>query len=350
MLISNEVKLDFDDVLMVPQRSTLSSREEVELERKFLFYHSPRELTVVPIFCSNMTTVATFEMATVLSKFKMITCLHKYYSCEELCSYFNKSGSIDYNWVSIGYKGNDLDKLKELADKGVVPNIVIDVPNGHMQSFVSFCNEVRHAFPVSIICAGNVCTPEMTQELIIHGGVDIVKLQIGPGAACTTRKMTGVGYGTLSCVIECAHVAHGLKYQDKRLGLVCSDGGCRYPGDVCKALGANADFVMLGSYFAGTDECDPEEWVYDEDNQKKSMLFYGMSTHYAQEKYAEGRKEYRASEGAMIDIPYKGPVRESVLEMLGGIRSSCSYIGADSVKNMGKCAKFIRVSKIHQDF
>jgi len=212
-----------------------------------------------------------------------------------------------------------------------------------MESFVKFCAQVREEFPDSIICAGNVTTPEICEELIIHGKVDICKIQIGPGSQCETRKMTGVGYGTFSCVQECSHAAHGLKSNKSRLGLVMSDGGCKDVGDICKALCGGSDWIMLGGMFAGTDECEGE-WEYDAEN-KSVLTFYGMSSHYAQEKHGVGKKEYRASEGKVSKIPYKGPVADVIQEILGGIRSCGAYIGAKNLKDYSKCAKFVKILK-----
>lgn len=345
-----ETKLDYDDVLIRPRRSPTASRSKVVLEREFKFYHSPREWSGVPIICSNMSCVAGIEMARALNKHKIVTCLHKYLSVDELGSFFQKDGSLDYNWVSIGYKETEIDKLEDLFRRyEIYPNICIDVPNGYMDTFVDFCKKVRINFPDSIIMAGNVCTEDMTQELIIHGGVDIVKLQIGPGSACRTRMMTGVGYGTFSCVKESSKAAHGLKTKERCLGLVCADGGCKHPGDVCKALCSGADFVMLGGFFGGTKEsCG--DWELDEKGNKKNLVFYGMSTHHAQKKHDIGKRSYRASEGDILKIPYKGPVDNVVQELLGGIRSCCAYIGANRTKDMSKCASFIKVNKIHDNF
>jgi GMP reductase len=236
---------------------------------------------------------------------------------------------------------------------------VIDVPNGYMETFVKFCELVRSSFPDSIICAGNVTTPEICEELIIHGKIDICKVQIGPGSQCETRKMTGIGYGTFSCVQECSHAAHGLRSGASRLGLIMSDGGCRSPGDVCKSMCGGADWVMIGGMFAGTDECDGE-WDYEYKNslgyweklkpdqdpidsrrlRKTHLTFYGMSSHYAQEKHGVGKKKYRASEGRVSKVPYKGPVEDVVQEILGGLRSCGAYIGAKYLKDFSKCAKF----------
>lgn len=361
MLISQEIKLDFDDVLIVPQRTTLESRKEVILERNFKFYHSPRVWNGIPIVCSNMVPLTSKKMAIELSKFKMVTALHKYYNSDELLDIINEVG-VDYAWVSIGKSCHDIEKLKNLTGKlGSSPNIIIDVPNGYMESFVKFCKDVRIAFPDSIIAAGNVTTPEICEELIIHGGVDICKIQIGPGQFCETRTVTGVGYGTFSCINECGHATHGLKTDVGRLGLIMSDGGCRTSGDVCKAMCGGSDFVMIGGMFAGVEECDGE-WKYEYntgqfwqpldpqysfpcEKRKVSLTFYGMSSHLAQEKHAEGKKDYRASEGKVEKVSYKGPVKNIVKEILGGLRSCGTYIGAKYLKDFNKCAKFIKINR-----
>ena len=238
------------------------------------------------------------------------------------------------------------------------PNICIDVANGYTDDFVAFCNKVRSQVSKhTIIMAGNVCTPEMVQELILHGGVDIVKVGIGPGSACTTRLKTGCGYPQLSAIIECSHAAHGLRNGDGRLGLICADGGCRNPADVCKAFAAGADFVMLGGMLAGTYECEGDwqyEWVSDGKHDyyhkmvRKSLKFYGMSSTEAQSKYG-GVKDYRASEGRVKEVPYKGPAKDIVLDVLGGLRSACAYIGATKLKDMNKCAEFNVVNRTHFD-
>jgi GMP reductase len=364
MLLSQDVKLDYDDVLIVPQRTTLESRKDVVLERNFSFYHSPRIWNGIPIVCSNMVPLASLSMAVKLSEHKMVTALHKYYSSLELVEIIN-AASEDYAWVSIGKSEQDVEKLKEVSDSiGSAPNIIIDVPNGYMESFVKFCSSVRKRFPESIICGGNVTTPEICEELIIHGGLDICKIQISPGSQCETRKMTGVGYGTFSCVQECSHATHGLRAASGKLGLVMSDGGCKTPGDVCKSICGGADWVMLGGMFAGTDECEGDwehEYLGEDGNwsplsqnqqridsrklRRKSLTFYGMSSHYAQEKHGVGKKKYRASEGKVSKVPHKGPVEDVIQEILGGVRSCGAYIGARNLKDYSKCAKFIRVGR-----
>jgi GMP reductase len=321
---------------------------------------------------ANMDTTGTFAMAQSLQKLKAITCLHKHYDAKE---YVDRLDSIpldlNYCWHSMGINDNEINKLNQIWHQtGIMPNICIDVANGYTDNFVDFCAKIRNtvgSYP--IIMAGNVCTPEMVQELILHGGVDIVKIGIGPGSACTTRLKTGVGYPQLSAIIECAHAAHGLKSDDKHLGLICADGGCRVPADVVKAFAANADFVMLGGMFAGADECEGE-WEYEYQagmnagmaetfwqpfdpgyataKRKTHLTFYGMSSHKAQNKYG-GIKDYRASEGRVVRVQYKGRSEDVMKDILGGIRSACAYVGADSLKDLPKCAEFIRVNRTHFD-
>lgn len=363
--IINEKKLDFDDVLIVPQRSVLTSRSEIDLKRTFSFYNSTRIWSGIPIICANMS-FASFDMAKCLSKFKMITCLHKYHTVDQLYDFFiDNPDCIDYTFVSIGYKKSDLSHILELKQKlGKQPNLCIDVPNGHMDVFVKYCKKVRDHFPESIIIAGNVTNTSSTQELLIYGGIDIVKCGIGGGSACTTRFITGCGVPQLSCVLENSYVAHGLQNGSKKLGLICSDGGHKNSGDVCKALCAGSDFVMLGGMFAGTEKCDGE-WEYEYYSQlgfwqpidpknnnpkrKTKFTYYGMSTHHAQELYEDSIKDYRASEGTKITVKFKGETEKTIQELLGGIRSCCCYIGSDSIKHMSKCSQFCLVNSIHSN-
>ncbi|NBP04479.1 MAG: GMP reductase, partial [Proteobacteria bacterium] len=355
--IINETKLDFDDVLIVPQRSTLTSRSEIHLERTFQFYHSPRVWSGIPIICANMSFCG-LDMARSLAKHQIIACLHKYHTVEQLKKYFiDFPENIDYTFVSIGYKKSDLAHLVELKKQlGRQPNICIDIPNGHMDVFVKYCKKVRENFTDSIIIAGNVTNTSSTQELIIYGGVDIIKCGIGGGSACTTRFMTGCGLPQLSTCLENAYVAHGLQNGYKKLGLICSDGGHKNTGDVCKALCAGSDFVMLGGYFAGSEPCEGEweyggdyAWINATEKTKGNFTYYGMSTHHSQEIYEDSIKSYRASEGTKITVPYKGSIDKVIQELLGGIRSCCCYIGADSIKNMSKCSQFCMVNKIHSN-
>tara|TARA_B100001123_G_C15344360_1_gene1036327 strand:+ start:1423 stop:2523 length:1101 start_codon:yes stop_codon:yes gene_type:complete len=363
MKVQHDIKLDFDDVLLAPHRTYTASRKNVKLDRTFQFYHANKSWSGIPIMAANMDTTGTLAMSKALSPHRMITCLHKYYDPNtilqlEYCPFST------YTWYTLGIKDIDFDRLCNTVEQtNIVPNICIDVANGYTENFVKFCAKVRQKFSHRcIIMAGNVCTPEMVQELILHGGVDIVKIGIGPGSACTTRLKTGVGYPQLSAIIECAHAAHGLKSDEKRMGLICADGGCRTAGDVCKALAANADFVMLGGMLAGTEECEGEweegalvNWHEDKPPEitdktvKKYLKFYGMSSKIAQDKHGEGLNDYRSSEGRSIKVPYKGPAKYVIQDILGGVRSCCAYIGATSIKDMSKCAEFIRVNRTHFD-
>lgn len=367
MKIVNDTKLDFDDVLLVPQRSRAASRVSVLVDRQFSFYHSSRTWSGVPIVAANMDCVGTFAMAKSLNKLNAITCLHKHHGEEE---YDPNTYNIGNHWHSMGIQEKEIEKLSRIYERlNCFPNLCIDVANGYTDNFVNFCRKVReYVGSTSIIMAGNVCTPEMVQELILHGGVDIVKIGIGPGSACTTRLKTGVGYPQLSAIAECSHAAHGLKSDDRKLGLICADGGCRTPSDVVKAFAANADFVMLGGMLAGTEECDGEwkyEYLtkpsnaaqqfwqpikpgYETEQRKVSLTFYGMSSHKAQKKYG-GIKTYRASEGRVLTVPYKGHAEEIMTDLLGGIRSACAYTGSSSLKDLPKCAEFIKVNRVHFD-
>jgi len=360
MKINYEPKLDFDDVLLVPKRSRAASRSGVITDRTFSFYHSSRKWTGLPIMIANMDTTGTFDMADSITEFDAITCLHKHYSVPE---YQKRMYNLDTYWYSMGIHQEDLDKLDSLINRlEKVPNICIDVANGYTDNFVNFCKRIRDSLGSEpIIMAGNICTPEMVQELILHGGVDIVKVGIGPGSACTTRLKTGVGYPQLSAIAECSHAAHGLKNVNSHCGLICADGGCRLPADVVKAFAANADFVMLGGMFAGAEECEGE-WEYEfwsdagfwqpldagakTEKRKTSLTFYGMSSHKAQEKYG-GIKDYRSSEGRVIKVPYKGYAENIMLDILGGIRSACAYVGASTLKDLPKCAEFTLVNRVH---
>ena len=382
MKINNEPKLDFDDILLVPQRSTVKSRKNVDLKRTFKFYHSRKEWTGLPIIGSNMDTTGCFAMGAALNNYDAITCLHKHYSPKQINDYFEYYNHEKNVWVSIGMGNWDIANLHTVSEKlHHPPNICIDIANGYTEKFVGWCSDVRESFPDSIIMAGNVCTPEMVQELILHGGVDIVKVGIGPGSACTTRLKTGVGYPQLSAIIECSQAAHGLKSGDRRMGLICADGGCKIPADICKAFAANADFVMLGGMLAGTDECEGE-WEYEvpwskkeketiwlnekpdiltdyvpigyepdysKKPRKKSLLFYGMSSEKAQQKHGTGLKEYRASEGRVKRVDYKGPVKDTMDDIAGGLRSCCAYVGATSLKDLPKCAQAVKVNRTHFD-
>jgi GMP reductase len=338
MRVEPELKLDFDDVLIRPKRSVAPSRASVDVRRTYHFRNASPAAgwTGTPIVASNIDTVGTMRMAQALHELNMLTCLHKYYPLDQLIEFFTANPASNSTLYTLGIREEDFDKfklfVKQAGEKARF--VCVDAANGYTKFFVDRVKQVRELCPWAIILAGNVATPEMVQELLIEGGADIVKVGIGPGSVCTTRDMTGVGYPQLSAILECADAAHGNK------GHICADGGCKKPGDVAKAFGAGADFVMLGGMMAGTDECEGE-WVVA-DGQKQSMKFYGMSSAEAQEKHHGGVKEYSAAEGRCVDMPYKGPVSEVVQQITGGLRSACAYVGADRLKDLSKCCTFIR--------
>uniref|UniRef100_A0A6M2DTE7 GMP reductase n=1 Tax=Xenopsylla cheopis TaxID=163159 RepID=A0A6M2DTE7_XENCH len=335
--IVNEVKLDFKDVLLRPKRSTLKSRSEVNLFREITFRNSKQKYNGIPVMASNMDTVGTFAMASVLAKHGLFTTIHKYYSLEDWKKFSNENPDVLPSVAaSSGTGQGDFERLSDILN--AIPGvsfICLDVANGYSQHFVEYVRKVRTAFPNHTIIAGNVVTGEMVEELILSGA-DIIKVGIGPGSVCTTRMKTGVGYPQLSAVIECADAAHGLK------GHIISDGGCTCPGDLAKAFGAGADFVMAGGMFAGHDQCGGDTLEKD---GKKYKLFYGMSSATAMEKHAGGVAEYRSSEGKTVEIPYKGDVESTILDMLGGLRSACTYTGAAKLQELPRRATFIRCTQ-----
>jgi GMP reductase len=339
MRIEEELKLDFKDVLFRPKRSTLGSRAKVELKRDYTYRHSGRHSETVPIIAANMDTVGTFEMAAALAKHHLHVALHKHYLVEDYVTFFNDNNHPvhQYAFYSLGITDADIEKFRMVknATGDAIEFVCIDVANGYTETFIDFVKRFREAYPKTTIMAGNVVTADVTEALIL-AGADIVKVGIGPGSVCTTRKMTGVGYPQLSAIIECADAAHGLG------GHICGDGGCTVPGDVAKAFGGGADFVMLGGMLAAHDESGGE--VVHE-HGKTYRKFYGMSSEVAMEKYAGGVAKYRASEGKAVTLEARGPVEHTVQEILGGLRSTCTYVGARTLKALSKCTTFVRVTQ-----
>ncbi|MTI13441.1 GMP reductase [Sansalvadorimonas verongulae] len=338
MRIESDIKLGFKDVLFRPKRSTLRSRSQVDLQRTFRFMHSGREWTGVPVIAANMDTVGTFEIAKALAEHGMLTALHKHYTLEEWDGFLKDADEDIYNriMVSSGTSDNDFAKLTALLERHPkLYFICIDVANGYSEHFVSFVSKVRESFPDKVIIAGNVVTGEMVEELLL-GGADVVKVGIGPGSVCTTRVKTGVGYPQLSAIIECADAAHGLS------GQIIGDGGCTCAGDVAKGFGGGADFMMLGGMLAGHDESGGE---IVKEGDETFKLFYGMSSSTAMDKHAGGVAEYRASEGKTVKVPYRGPVINTIQDILGGVRSTCTYVGAAQLKELTKRTTFIRVQE-----
>ena len=338
MRIEYDIKLGFKDVMFRPKRSTLKSRSQVDLERTFRMMHSKTEWIGIPIMAANMDTVGTFEMALALADKKLFTAIHKHYSFDEWNQFLANApqGIENYIALSTGTGSHDFEKITQLLQTNPqLKYICIDVANGYSEHFVSFVKQTRKKFTDKVIIAGNVVTGEMVEELLL-AGADIIKVGIGPGSVCTTRIKTGVGYPQLSAIIECADAAHGLG------GQIISDGGCSTPGDVAKAFGAGADFVMLGGMLAGHDESGGATIERDGKTYKQ---FYGMSSATAMDKHAGGVADYRASEGKTVEVAYRGPVENTLNDILGGIRSTCTYVGASHLKELSKRTTFIRVNE-----
>lgn len=388
MRIIDDVKLDFNDVLIVPKRSTLKSRSEVSLIREFKFKWSDKKLKGFGIISANMDTTGTFSMCHAMALHNMFTALHKHYDVEKLVDFYTKGATGDAwqnTFYTMGTSDYEFEKFIKVCD-GISnhspqygPNLIcIDIANGYSEHLIDYVKKVREVCYNSILMVGNVVTPEMTEELILSGA-DIVKVGIGPGSVCTTRKLTGVGYPQLSAIIECADAAHGLG------GHITADGGCTSPGDIAKAFGAGADFVMLGGMLAGHDECEgeivgdvrlqpideveecmsealhcngycykgkvycdikdlPKEAVKIIIPPNAKMKFYGMSSDTAMNKYNGGVANYRASEGKTVEVPYKGSVHKTLQEIEGGVRSACTYTGSKSIKEISKRTTFVRVN------
>ncbi len=347
MIIKPDMKLDYCDVLFEPQRNDMTSREDVNLVRTLKFPHTSTVWTGVPVMASNMDGVGTFSMAKALYPRKMLTVVRKHYTIDDWVAFMDETECqyMDdiYNHMAVSTGTNaifdenaqDYVTLKHVMNRTNIPFICIDVANGYQQAFVDFCKRIRDEFPDKIIIAGNVVTANMVEELIRNGGVDVVKVGIGPGSACTTRLVTGVGVPQFSAVVECSSAAHG---QD---GHIIADGGCCEPGDVSKAFGGGADFVMLGGMLAGYDEGEYE------DCHNGRVRFYGMSSEAAYEAHGHRKDGYRTTEGRVLELLYRGAVEKQIENVLGGVRSTCTYIGARRIKDMPRCAVFVLVNNTH---
>ena len=324
MRVENEKKLDYSDVLIRPKRSTLTSRCNVDMTRTYTFLHSQRNWTGIPVMSANMDTVGTPEMYKVLFKHKMITSPARHYLKNSINTFKGK------NLCMMG----GLEDIDTLADNNSKWDFMgIDVANGYTISVIDAVKSLREKVPNATIVVGNVVTADMTQELIL-AGADIIKVGVGPGSVCTTRIKTGVGYPQLSAVMECADAAHGLNAH------IIADGGCNSSGDIVKAFAAGADFVMIGGMLSGHDECDGE--IID-----GKMKFYGMASESAMSRHNVPHREYRGVEGKTVEVEYRGPVDKTIVDILSGIRSACTYIGAEKLKSLSKCATFIRVNDTH---
>ena len=340
MRIEEEIKLDYSDVLFRPKRSTLKSRKDVDLNRKYTFKHSRLSWKGIPIIASNMDGVGEIDVAKKLTSHKLMTALTKQHDINQIGTIYKKNIFFDSIALSCGTSKDSYNRLNSILKK--YPKfkfICIDVANGYSENFSNFVSEVRKKYPKKTIIAGNVVTADMTQELVLSGA-DIVKVGIGPGSVCTTRIQTGVGYPQLSAVMECADAAHGLGAH------IIADGGCTCPGDVAKGFGAGADFVMLGGMLAGHKEGGGD---IIEEKGSKYIEFYGSSSEEANEKHYGGLANYRSSEGKKVKIQMKNSLDSTIRDILGGVRSSCTYVGASSLKQLSKCTTFVRVNSQYND-
>jgi len=340
MRIEEDIKLDYDDVLFRPKRSTLSSRKDVELKRTYKFKYSNHQWSGVPIIAANMDGVGEIEVAKNLAKFEIMTCLTKQHDLKTVKRNSSVKEIHSQLILSTGTSNEDYKRLNEiLKECSFFEFICIDIANGYSDHFSKFVSSVREKYPTKTIIAGNVVTADMTQELVMNGA-DIVKVGIGPGSVCTTRLQTGVGYPQLSAVIECADAAHGLGAH------IIADGGCTCPGDVAKAFGGGGDFVMLGGMFAGHEEGGGKKI---KKNGSQLIEFYGSSSDTAITKHYGGLSDYRSSEGKKVQLKYRGKIKDTVQNILGGLRSSCTYVGAPSLKQLSKCTTFVRVNQQYND-
>jgi len=340
MRIEEDIKLDYADVLFRPKRSTLSSRKDVELKRSYKFKYSNHHWSGIPIIAANMDGVGEIEVAKNLAKFEIMTCLTKQHDIKVIKRNSNIKDIHKNLILSTGTSKEDYKRLNDiLKEYSFFEFICIDIANGYSDHFSKFVGSVREKYPTKTIIAGNVVTADMTQELVMNGA-DIVKVGIGPGSVCTTRIQTGVGYPQLSAVIECADAAHGLGAH------IIADGGCTCPGDVAKAFGGGGDFAMLGGMFAGHEEGGGKKI---KKNGSQFIEFYGSSSDTAITKHYGGLSDYRSSEGKKVQLKYRGKIKDTVQNILGGLRSSCTYVGAPSLKQLSKCTTFVRVNQQFND-
>lgn len=354
MRIETEIELDYSDVLIKPRRSTIASRKDADITREYKFRWSGRTVKGTGIMQANMGTIGNFEVSRKMLNSGLFACLHKHHNVEDLVEFYRTLNDKDETYLrcllAVGLKDNGVEKVREIKRQlGITVSVRLDVPNGYIPQIKDLVVSLRHEFPDMIIFVGNVVTGDITEDLILNGA-DCCCVGVGSGAACTTRRQTGVGRPQLSAVIECADAAHQVG------GMVCADGGITCPGDIGKAFGAGGDFVMIGGLYAGTDEAEGEivEKYYKTGEVtvdhapvytcKKFKQFYGMSSTLAQEKFGNGKPSYRASEGRVTLVPYVGSVDDVNEEFLGGLRSTMTYLGAKRLKDIPKCCVFYRVN------
>ena len=323
--------LSYGDVLLVPQRSPVESRRDVDLQTPLTF---DIELDI-PLLSSPMDTITEAETAIALSAAGGCGVIHRFMTVEEQAAEVaavHEAGELAAAAVGIAEAAEE--RTETLIDAGAAC-IVVDVAHGHLEKCLRKVERLRAAFPEIELVAGNVATAHGTEDLCL-AGVDAVKVGIGPGSHCTTRKVAGAGVPQLTAVHDCEAVAadYGVP--------VIADGGIRSSGDAVKALMAGASSVMMGSLFAGTAEAPPEIIELDGTRYKRSR---GMATTAANEDRSDKQVKTAemAEEGVEAFTEYKGPLAAVVMEFTAGIRSGLSYCGGNSIDQARANAEFIRV-------
>lgn len=327
--------LSYGDVLLVPQRSPVDSRSDVDLTTKL----TPSIELETPLFSAAMDTVTEAELASALAEAGGIGTLHRFLTvAEQAAAVETVVDAGSPVTAAVGINEDYVERTEALLEAGVTA-IVLDVAHGHLERTLEATATLRSEFPDAELIAGNVATPEGVEDLS-EAGADSVKVGIGPGSHCTTRKVAGTGVPQLTAVDDCAEKA-------RELGVtIVADGGIRTSGDAVKALMAGADTVMMGSLFAGTEEAPGETIEVDGVQYKRSR---GMATTAAAEERSDKAENVRADEGVEGLTPYKGAVADVATEFCAGIKSGLSYCGGHTIPEARANAEFIRVAQSAQD-
>lgn len=388
MLIHNDIQLDFDDVLIAPQTTTINHRGEVDIIREFKYL----DVCGVPVISANMTQTGTFDVASKLLENDYFATLHKFYKAEEIIEFIQSqkrknilNGLIDCCgeymgneknlFVTVGKRNWDEEfkKIETIYEQtGALVSVLLDVPNAYIPEIVDCVKQLREFMNEQnchggLIAVGNVCSGDETQKLIL-AGANFVKVGIGPSPVCDTRIKTGCGRPQLSAIIECANAAHQVN------GYIIADGGFKTNADFCKALVAGADICMSGSMFAGCEEANGKivekcfrtneydiDYGYDYSltefanpepgkpkfEFKQFKEYYGMSSFRAQRENYGKVTTTGTSEGVECKlVPYTGPIQNTINDINGSLRSCGSYIGAKNIKSFSRQGMFYKVNRI----
>jgi len=317
--------LTYDDVALVPQFNNIPSRTEPSLENWLT-----RKIKIgIPILAANMDTVISEELADLLIEAGSIPIFHRFIGLEEQVKWVKKYR--EKTFVSCGIQ--KLDEPRRLLDEGAA-GVCIDVAHGHSDRMFRFISDLKKEFPHKEVIAGNVCTA-MAYHDLVNAGADAVKVGVGPGAACTTRMVTGFGVPQFTAVQDCAHIAEKL-----RVPLI-ADGGIRNSRDVVLALAAGASTVMIGKLFALTRESAAPK---REGKMGLEAKFRGQASADFQNEFYGGLKSKTVAEGVDFWGPVSGSAEECLNNLLGGIRSGMTYGGARNIKELQRKAEFVQVT------